>query len=69
MGGTTAEVQTITSGPYRNGVIARILTEDSPDGPVPRKHLLRALIIANLALASYYISWRYLFSINWDFWP
>ncbi|MCH9017689.1 MAG: glycosyltransferase, partial [Chloroflexi bacterium] len=22
-----------------------------------------------MALASYYISWRYLFSINWDFWP
>ncbi|MCH8870149.1 MAG: glycosyltransferase [Chloroflexi bacterium] len=67
--GTTVEVQSITGGPYRNGVVARILTEDSPDGPVPRKHLLRALIVANLAFASYYISWRYLFSINWDFWP
>ncbi|MCI0811913.1 MAG: glycosyltransferase, partial [Chloroflexi bacterium] len=22
-----------------------------------------------MALASYYISWRYLFSINWDYWP
>ena len=68
-GGTKVEAQNITGGPYRNGVVARILTEDSPDGPVLRKHLLRALIVANLALASYYISWRYLFSINWDFWP
>ena len=60
-GGTTVEAQSITGGPYRNGVVARIVTEDSPDGPVLRKHLLRALIVANLALASYYISWRYLF--------
>ena len=66
-GGTTVTAQTITGVPSRNGLAARIVTEDSPDGPVLRKHLLRALIVANLAVASYYISWRYLFSINWDF--
>ena len=68
-GGTTVEAQSITGVPSRNGLAARIVMEDSPDGPVLRKHLLRALIVANLALASYYISWRYLFSINWDYWP
>ncbi|MCH8281555.1 MAG: glycosyltransferase [Chloroflexi bacterium] len=55
--------------PCRRGFFAHILTVDSPVGPVLRKPLLRALIVANLTLGSYYISWRYLFSINWDFWP
>ena len=68
-GETTVEAQTITGEPSRNGLAARIVMENSPDGPVLRKHLLRALIVANLAAASYYISWRYMFSINGDFWP
>ena len=68
-GETTVEAQTITGGPSRKGVVARIVMVDSPDGPVLKKRLLRALVVANLAVASYYISWRYLFSINWDYWP
>ena len=55
--------------PCRRGFFAHILTVDSPVGPVLRKPLLRALIVANLTLGSYYISWRYLFSINLHFWP
>ena len=52
-GETTVEAQTIPREPSRNGLVARIVTEDSVDGPVLRKHLLRALIVANLALSSY----------------
>ena len=65
----TEEPQTVPSAPSRNSMIGRIVMRDSVDGPVLRINLLRFLIVANLVLSSYYISWRYLFSINWDYWP
>ena len=34
-----------------------------------RQDLLRVLIATNLRLGFYYISWRYLNSINWAAWP
>ena len=34
-----------------------------------RLGVLRLLIAANLLLGGYYLSWRYLHSINWLFWP
>jgi cellulose synthase (UDP-forming) len=35
----------------------------------PRLALLRLLIVGNLLLATFYLSWRYLYSINWVAWP
>ena len=34
-----------------------------------RLRVLRLIIVANLLLAFYYLSWRYLYSINWLYWP
>ena len=31
--------------------------------------LIRALIVTNLGLGLYYLTWRYTSSINWQFWP
>lgn len=38
--------------------------------PAPmRSGVLRVVIAANLLLGFYYLSWRYLYSINWATWP
>jgi cellulose synthase (UDP-forming) len=34
-----------------------------------RQSVIRILIVANLSLGVYYITWRYAASINWVFWP
>jgi cellulose synthase (UDP-forming) len=41
---------------------------DRPVGPL-RLWSVRGLIALNLVLASYYLGWRYLYSINWSYWP
>jgi cellulose synthase (UDP-forming) len=35
----------------------------------PPRALIRVLVAANLLLGAYYLSWRYLYSINWANWP
>jgi cellulose synthase (UDP-forming) len=34
-----------------------------------RQYVIRVLIVANLCLGAYYMTWRYTASINWAFWP
>jgi len=42
---------------------------DKQERAALRQNLLRVLIVTNLLLGFYYISWRYLNSINWAAWP
>ncbi len=49
--------------------LRRLLPADAAARHALRLGLLRLVIGANLALGFWYLSWRYLHSVNWESWP
>ncbi len=48
--------------------LSRLVPEEAEARAALRLGLLRVLLAANFILGAYYLSWRYLDSINWDVW-
>ncbi len=57
-------MSTATASPPRS----RLLPADPDDRRALRRDVIRVLVAANLALGTFYITWRWAASVNWSVW-
>jgi cellulose synthase (UDP-forming) len=62
----------MTETRWQSGVrslVAWLLPQDQEGRDLLKSRLIRILIATNLLLGFHYLSWRYMYSINWATWP